>query len=70
MAEEGSGVPGHLQHCDLPPAGHASLLQAVPCCCVQTGTVSAAPPFLGVPRADLGAEEAAHLVVPQEGQEG
>lgn len=70
MAEEGGGVPGHLQHCHLPPPSHVGLLQAVPCRCDPAGAVAAGGPLSGVPRADLGAEEGPHLVVPQEGQEG
>lgn len=70
MAEEGGGVLGHIQHCHLPPAGPLGLLQVVPGRGKQEGAVSATGPLLGVPRVDLGVEEAADMVVPQEGQEG
>jgi len=70
VAEEGGGILGHLQHCHLPPAGPLGLLQVVPCRGEQEGAVAAAGPLLSVPWVDLGAEEAADLVVPQEGPEG
>jgi len=70
VAEEGGGILGHLQHRHLPLAGPLGLLQAVPCRGEQEGAVVAAGPLLGFPRVNLGAEEAADLVVPQEGQEG
>lgn len=64
MAEESGGVPGHLQHCGLPPPSHVGLLQVVPCCCESAGAVAAALAIPGVPWVDLGAEEVPHLVVP------
>lgn len=70
MAEEGGGILGHLQHCHLPLAGPLGLLQVVPCRGKQEGAVLAVGPILSVPRADMGVEEAAYLVVPQEGKAG
>jgi len=70
VAEEGGGILGHLQHCHLPPARPLGLLQVVPCRGEQEGAVAAAGALLGVPWAHLGSEEAADLVVSQEGKEG